>query len=229
MYRYIFWDLDETLLDFKKAEAAAISKTLNAFGIKPEKEIVELYSKINLSCWKRYEKGEITRDEIYTSRVILLSEALGVKMEAEKFSKEYFSQLAKQGHTFPYAVTILKTLRKKGYKMAAATNGAAMVQINRIVASGLSGFFSGGIFISEKIGFKKPEPQFFDYMVKALDIKNQNEILVIGDSQTSDIAGATAAGIDSCFVNLKGENLMENSLPTYIANSLEEIIEVCKL
>ena len=229
MYKYIFWDLDDTLLDFKWAEATAISEVLTLFGIKPTKDIIELYSSINLSCWKRYEKGEITRDEIYSSRVELFSEKLGKEIDLLKFSTEYFKRLSLQGKTFPFAVSILKILRKKQYVMAAATNGAATIQIHRIVNSGLAGFFAGGIFISEQIGFKKPEPQFFDYMINALGIENKNQVLVIGDSQSSDIKGAVLSGLDCCFVNLKGEAVNSDFKPTYIVDSLEEIIDVCKL
>ncbi len=229
MYKYIFWDLDETLLDFKLAEATAIAVTFKKIGIDPKKETIELYSKINHSCWKQYEKGEISREDIYKNRVILLGESLGIDIDVEGFSKEYFIRLSQQGQTFPFALTILKYLKQKGYLMAAATNGAAGVQINRIVSSGISGFFSGGIFISEQIGFKKPEPEFFYYMLNALGIKNKEEVLVIGDSQSSDIKGAVSAGLDCCFVNFKNEAINENFKPTYTVNTLEEIITVCSL
>jgi YjjG family noncanonical pyrimidine nucleotidase len=229
MYKYIFWDLDETLLDFKLAEATAIAQVLKIVGIEPIKENIELYSKINHSCWKQYEKGEIKREDIYKNRVILLGEQLGVDIDVSKFSTEYFTRLSRQGQTFPFALRILKYLKEKGYNMAAATNGAAPIQVYRIINSGLSGFFNKGIFISEKIGYKKPEPEFFYYMMNTLGIKNKNEVLVIGDSQSSDIKGALSAGLDCCFVNLKGEDLIENLKPTYIATSLEEIINVCKL
>ena len=229
MYKYIFWDLDETLLDFKLAEATAIAEVLKIVGIEPKKENIELYSKINLSCWKQYEKGEIKREDIYKNRVILLGEQLGVDIDVSLFSVEYFSRLSRQGQTFPFALSILKYLKKKGYNMAAATNGAAPIQVCRIANSGLSGFFNNGIFISEKIGFKKPDPEFFYYMLNTLNIKNKKEVLVIGDSQSSDIKGAVSSRLDCCFVNIKNEEINEQFKPTYTVNSLEQIITVCNL
>ena len=229
MYKYIFFDLDETLLDFKLAEATAIAEVLKIFKIEPKREIVELYSKINLSCWKQYERGEISRDEIYSKRVILLGKELGTDIDVNKFSDEYFARLSKQGQTLPYAIDLLKILSKKGYKLAAATNGAEKIQISRIENSKIADFFDCGIFISERIGFKKPDPEFFYYMLDALKIQNKSEVLVIGDSLSSDIKGAASAGLDSCFVNLKNEELYEQYEPTYIANSLEQIISVCGL
>ena len=108
MYKYLLFDLDETLLDFKKAEAVAITETLKSFGIKATRETVELYSAINLSCWKRYEKGEITRDEIYKNRVELLGESLGVAFDADSFTNKYSDLLSYQGHLYPYAIFLCR-------------------------------------------------------------------------------------------------------------------------
>ena len=229
MYKYIFFDLDETLLDFKLAESTAIAEVLSLLGIEPKKETIELYSKINLSCWKQYEKGEITKDEIYTKRVVLLSQKLGKDIDVQRFSNEYFTRLSRQGQTLPYATTLLKLLKEKGYKLAAATNGAKAIQTSRISCSGLQNFFDSGIFISEEIGLKKPDLEFFEFMLNNLGIKEKSEVLVIGDSQSSDIKGAVLSGLDSCFVNLKNEEVNEHYKPTYTVNALEQIITVCNL
>lgn len=228
MYKYLLFDLDDTLLDFKKAEATAVAVVLENFGVTPTKETVELYSKINISCWKRYEKGEITRDEIYENRVNLLGERLKVCFDANKFTEQYCALLSKQGHTIPYAHTLLSQLKARGYIMAAATNGSLASQTGRIAASGLADFFDGGIYISEEIGLKKPDPEFFEYILNAMSVKNKKEVLVIGDSPSSDIAGAVATGLDCCLVGEKSGN--ENDYkPTYFARSLEHIASACGL
>ena len=228
MYRYLLFDLDETLLDFKKSEAIAITEALKSFGVNATSETVELYSNINLSCWKRYEKGEITRDEIYENRVNLLGKSLGVTFDVESFTGEYCALLSRQGHIYPSALDLLKRLKEKGYKMAAGTNGSLAVQTGRLTVSGIAGFFDCGIYVSEKIGFKKPDPQFFEFILRAIGIENKSEILVIGDSLSSDIAGAVAAGLDCCFVGTKATEEPKVT-PTYSANSLDEIIPLCGL
>ena len=65
MYKYLLFDLDDTLLDFKKAEAVAIRRVLDMFGIDSSDKTVELYSGINKSFWERFERGEIKREEIF--------------------------------------------------------------------------------------------------------------------------------------------------------------------
>jgi 2-haloacid dehalogenase len=61
---YIFIDLDDTILDFKKAEEQALKKTLVSLDIEPSEENVQTYSIINEGLWKKLETGEMTRDQI---------------------------------------------------------------------------------------------------------------------------------------------------------------------
>lgn len=228
MYKYLLIDLDDTLLDFKKAEAKAVSVVFRSFGIKPTKKTVKTYSEINKSCWKRYEKGEIAKSEIYTNRVNILSQRLGVDINVDEFSKRYFSQLSRQGQKLTFAKGFLKKLVKKGYKIVAVTNGAFAIQTGRIERSGLEKYFTGGIFISEQIGLKKPDKEFFDFVLNSLEVENKAEVLVIGDSPTSDIKGAVNSGLDSCLV---GDYAAEEiaTAPTYFCKNLRQVISACGL
>lgn len=64
MTEFLFLDLDDTILDFHKAERIALSKTLTEFGVEPAEEVLALYHKINLWHWEQLEKGNWTRDEV---------------------------------------------------------------------------------------------------------------------------------------------------------------------
>ena len=48
----IFLDLDNTLLDFDRAEAAALSKALERAGITPTADVLERYHELNAQHWK---------------------------------------------------------------------------------------------------------------------------------------------------------------------------------
>ncbi len=229
MYKYLLFDLDDTLLDFKLAEATAISGVLKGQGVEPTLETVEIYSKINESCWKRFEKGEITRDEIYQLRVEILGQKLGVTFDHKKFTNEYFISLSRQGQVLPDALDLLKTLRSKGYVLAAITNGSLAIQTKRLICSGLTDFFDGGIFISEEIGFKKPQPEFFEYVLERLGFPEKHSVLVLGDSLSGDIAGALSVGLDCCFVRIKGQDISSQIVPTYTVNKLADIPSICGL
>ena len=67
-YTTLFLDLDNTLLDFSKSEEWAITKTLEEFGLPSDSETARLYSEINSSYWKRFEKGEIPKNAIFEGR-----------------------------------------------------------------------------------------------------------------------------------------------------------------
>ena len=77
MIKYVFLDLDDTILDFHKAEDVAIEKTLKAFSIPATAENKALYSKINKGCWEALERGEITRGALRLLRFERFFEAIG--------------------------------------------------------------------------------------------------------------------------------------------------------
>ena len=74
-YKYLLFDADDTLLDFKAAEETALKNVLKNNHLPYDDETVKTYSKINLKYWKAFEKGEIERDQIFPLR---FGEFLGV-------------------------------------------------------------------------------------------------------------------------------------------------------
>ena len=76
MIEFLLLDLDDTILDFHKAERIAISKTIRDFGVEPTEEILNLYHEINEWHWKQLEKGILTRAEVLENRFKVLFEKL---------------------------------------------------------------------------------------------------------------------------------------------------------
>lgn len=228
MYKYLLFDLDDTLLDFKTAEKTAISQVLEKHGVEPTEKTVKLYSAINESCWKEFEKGLILRQEIYEKRIRLLAEELNVKLDIQKVTEDYFYALSNQGQLMPKAEELLENLSRKGYILAAVTNGTAIIQKSRILFSGIKKFFENRIYISEEIGLKKPQKEYFEYVMKQLGIIDKSQVLIIGDSPSSDILGAMNVNIDSCFVAFKGQVLPKDIYSKFRVENLEEIIDILK-
>ena len=81
-YRFsaVFVDLDDTVLDFKRSEKEAVSKTLPVFGLEPTDSATELYSRINEVQWKLLEKGVLSREEVLTRRFALLFETYALPL-----------------------------------------------------------------------------------------------------------------------------------------------------
>ncbi len=199
MCEYLFLDLDDTILDFKKAEAVAIHKTLLNAGITPTDENKALYSRINKAHWEMLERGEITREQVKVLRFVQLFEVLGVEGDPEVTS-EFYLRLLGMGHWFlPGAQEALKALSKK-YRLFLASNGNASVQKSRLTSANLYRFFER-TFVSEEIGYNKPSKEFFQAAFAQIPGFDPAKAMMVGDSLSSDILGGNNAGIKTCWVN----------------------------
>lgn len=226
MYKYLIFDLDDTLMDFKLAEKTAIAKVFTRHGIDDSDQTIELYSKINKEFWESFERGDIKREEIFTGRFERFLKVVGKALSPEKLSDDYFDKLSLCGFVYDGAKELLKAL-SKNHTLIAATNGHLPIQKSRIALSGLEKYFDGGIYISEALGTQKPEKEFFDIILSDLKNPPKSEVLVLGDSLTSDILGAKNSGLDSCYVDLRGKGGGEE-LYTYRVTSLKEILNLLK-
>ena len=221
MIKYLFFDIDDTLFDFKRSEKDALSKTLSALGIEPREEIISLYSRINKSQWEALERGELTREIILFRRYDLLFKEIGISADSKKAQAIYEKELSRTYYYLPGAEELLKTLFGK-YKIYLASNGTAIVQDGRISLSGI-GRYAEDIFISEKIGYNKPSPEFFERCFSKIKDFDEKYAIIIGDSLSSDILGGINAGIKTCLFNPKGMMLREDIKPDYEVRDLSEI------
>ncbi len=195
----VLFDLDDTLLDFHKAEAVAIRRTLAAVGTPATDETVARYSAINDAHWKRLEKGELTRTQVLTGRFAQLFAELGLDFSPDDAWHIYEKNLS-EGHWFiEGAEDLLKTLAPR-YTLCLVSNGTASVQDKRIKSAGIAHYFEE-IFISQRVGVNKPAAAFFDHCFAALPHLDRNHTIIVGDSLTSDILGGRNAGIRTCWFN----------------------------
>lgn len=201
MVEFLFLDLDDTILDFHKAERIAVSKTFREFGIAPTDEVLERYKAINIAHWKMLERGELTRAEVLVNRFRALFEEYGVACNATAVARSYESNLS-IGHFFlPGAEEAVERLSKK-YRLFLASNGTAKVQAGRMTSANLYRFFEK-VFVSEEIGHNKPSKDYFDAAFAQIPGFDPAKALMVGDSLTSDILGGINAGIRTCWVNPK--------------------------
>ena len=104
----------------------------------------------------------------------------------------------------PNCMKFLDAVKGK-YKLYALTNGVTLTQQVRLAKSGLEPYFER-IFISEQMGCKKPEKEFFDKVFEAIGPVDKSRCIMLGDSLTSDMQGGRNAGIDTCFYGGKIED-----------------------
>lgn len=221
MFQTILIDLDDTLLDFGKAEHAAVSKAFRQFGLEPTQALLERYSEINNEQWEAMERGEITRDRVLVHRFELLFEELNLNIEAQACEDCYRGHL-RIGHYFvDGAEDILEYLAPK-YALYIASNGVADTQYSRLESAKIGRYFKD-IFISETTGHHKPEKEYFDYCFARMAHFKPETTLIVGDSLTSDILGGKNAGIKTCWFNPKHKPRRADIVPDYEVHSLEEL------
>ena len=222
--KYLFFDLDDTLLDFHKAEAWALRQALRRSGVEPTDAIAARYSEINQSQWELLEERKITRQQVLVRRFQLLFQELGVDASCEETQECYENMLAK-GHDFMSgAQELLETLKRK-YEMYLVSNGTAMVQDARLRDSGIEKYFKG-IFISERVGVDKPQKEFFDRSFATIPAFDPGQAMIIGDSLTSDIQGGNNAGIRTCWYNPKHKPRRDD---IHVDYEIAELMELPKL
>ena len=198
MFDILFLDLDDTILDFHKAERIAISATIRDFGVEPTEEVLNLYHVINKAHWEMLERGEKTREQILVDRFAVLFRELGVQVDAVRCARRYEYNLS-QGHWFlPGAEEAVKSLHKR-FRLFLASNGTASVQHGRLTSAGLYPWFEK-VFVSQEVGFNKPSPDYFNACFAQIPGFDRSRCIMVGDSLSSDILGGINAGIATCWV-----------------------------
>ncbi len=160
MIEFLLIDLDDTILDFHKAERIALENTLRQFGVDPTEETVALYLQINRAHWQRLERGEINRKQVNEGRFEVLFQRLGHEVDGAACAAFYLSQLALTHDYLPGAEAAVASLSKK-YRLFIASNGNSSVQTPRMANSGLNEYIEKA-FVSESLGANKPSKEFFD-------------------------------------------------------------------
>ena len=203
MIIYVLFDVDDTLLDFGKAEATAIRKTFERIGIPVTDELIRRYSEINAQQWSRFEKGEITREKLLTERFDILFSELGINVPSEMAQASY-EYLLGIGHYFVDGAEELLEALKYKYELYIVSNGNASVQDRRLKSAGIIPYFKD-IFISERVGFNKPSAEFFEACFERIPGFEKDKAVIVGDRLSSDILGGINAGVKTCWFNPRGD------------------------
>lgn len=220
----VLWDIDGTLLDFNAAERVGIRSAFEAFGLGMcTDEMLSIYARINEKYWKMLERGACTKHETMTWRFREFFELYGMDADIEAFNDYYQDKLPETIVFTPGAWETVTALRHS-FRQFCITNGNLPVQKRKLRDSGLDRIFERS-FISDEVGFEKPSPHFFEYVLNAIDCKPENAI-VIGDSLTSDIRGAMNAGIPCCWYQPNAVEVPSGYVVDYVIHDLREVLTI---
>ncbi len=152
-----------------------------------------------------------------------LFDALRIECDPKRFNEEYLIELGKGSFLINGAFELCSSICENHKKAYIVTNGISATQTARLENAVIKPFISD-LFISENIGYQKPNPMYFEYVFSHIPDFDKRKTIIVGDSLSADIAGGIAAGIDSCWYNkshIKNETAI---IPTYEIYSLRELL-----
>lgn len=227
-YKFILWDIDDTLIDFKASEKVALMKCFKECGVELSEEDITVYSRINHDYWKMLELGKIEKSYMLEKRFIDFIEYLGTTgIDGAVINKEFQMSIGDHVVMYDGAFEICKKLQGV-IPQYAVTNGTIIAQERKLKNTGLDKIFDG-VYISDKIGYQKPDIKFFEHVFSNIPGFNPQEAIIIGDSLSSDIKGANNAGIDCCWFNARNLVNEENISLDYEVQCIQELYEILGL
>lgn len=223
-YQILLLDADGTLLDFQRAEAQALEETFHQHGLYFDETVLSDYSKINKTCWEEFEQGLLDKKTLLIERFRRLFETYGIAKDPTVVRLTYQEELGKGAFLIPDALSVCRTLSRT-HDLYIVTNGVAATQYSRFRDSGLTPLMKG-LFISEEIGYQKPQKEFFDYVLEHIVRKEGDHILMVGDSLSADMKGGILAGLDTCWYNPSGIKRPSDMDITYEIQDIRELLTI---
>ena len=220
-FNAILIDIDDTLFNFRKSSFEALAESFRRIGRTFTWDDMPGYEVYNNKMWHMFELGEIEKDDIYEERFRQYFAEKGIAADTAAFNACYVEQLSLGINFMPHAAELLKALHGK-YKVFVVTNGDTYAQERRIRRSGLAEYFDG-VFISEQLGHKKPDKDFFDAVFAIIGEEYRKTSLMVGDSLSSDMQGGRNAGIPTC---LYGKKEKADDRCDYVIEDLLDLIPI---
>lgn len=225
-YKWLLFDLDNTLMDFDRSERSALDQALSDFGLESNETLRAIYHRINAACWKAFEDGQLNKEDLRHQRFELFFKAIEKGIDPKRFSRIYLEYLSQTDFLIEGAESLLQEFQQE-FNLAIITNGLKEVQRPRLRQSGIDQYFKT-LIVSDEIGHAKPQSAFFDYTFQEIAQPAKSDVLVIGDSLNSDMRGGIQYGLDTCWYNAKAKNNATELLPKFEIQNLSELKQVVK-
>ena len=136
-YRFLLFDADKTLLDFDTDMLHAFQATYaSCFGSQRpySPALLEQYEACNDRWWKKLERGECTKPQLFAGRFQDFLQETGLTGQPEEINRLYFENLAQGGALLPGALELVRDL-SGAYQLYIVTNGNAVSQMSRLERS----------------------------------------------------------------------------------------------
>ena len=221
--RFIYFDVDDTILDHKSAERAALQLTHDHFAELKGITIQDLwhhYHLNNLKLWQDYGHGLIDRPYLEHNRFAFTLRDLNISTIKPDEMRTFYAQSYQNSWSWiEHAEYVLNELIKT-YPIGFLTNGFRELQRAKANQFNLWSYTKHYV-ISEEVGHMKPSPEIFEFATKLVNL-SPDEILYVGDSFTSDILGGSKFGWKTAWYT-KSQDLESIKHATFTFDDLQKL------
>ena len=220
----IFFDGDDTLWDFRSAMLSALEVTLAELRRMAGNAAAEALTVQRMTEIREAVAEEMS--EATTSVEVIRHEALARTLAevghpsddgAQRLYEVYTEARFGATRPFPGVVDVLNDLKSR-YRLGLVSNGNTYP--DRV---GLDGMFDF-VILAVECGIAKPDPRIFELAMGKCGC-DASQVVHVGDSLQSDIAGANGCGIRSVWLNQNGAANASGITPDHEIGDLRELLE----
>ena len=171
--------------------------------------------------WSQQKAGHLTVEQVIHRRAESMARWFGHPEQSLAFQQRFSQCLAEETALEPHARETLSLLHKK-VPLYGASHGILAIQQARLEKANLTAYFSG-LFVSDKIGAEKPDPRFFTFCLQRSGFPAE-DVLMVGDSLTADIAGAFSVGMDGCWYHPHTARPPANTILPHAITDLRQLL-----
>ena len=224
MIKSVLLDIDNTLLDFNESAKATMKSAFKTLAIDYREEVFKTFLRVNNELWLKIERKEMTRQELHRVRWGIIFDELKIDADGGQMERLFLDNLENYALPVVGALDLIKYLAGK-YKLYTASNAPYLQQVKRLTLSGIMPYISG-ILNFEEQGINKPQRQFFEKCLDAMSPVKKEEIVLIGDSLSADMAGGKYIGFTTVWFNYEGIDRVPPDTCDYTVKSLAEIKDI---
>lgn len=214
----VLFDLDDTLIQYERSPAEVLQASFKILERDPLFSVEEYYARFDEFAKKCDSMAEL-RSECFAT----LAAESGFERQLGRDLAETFDTERDQTNVelIPSVERILRDLSRE-YKLGIVTNGAQDAQQQKIDAVDLDRWIDTTVIAGREVP-PKPAPEPFERAIQSLGT-TATATVHVGDSLNTDIAGATAVGIDSVWVS-DGDDAKEYD-PTYRIETIGQLLSL---
>ncbi len=225
MVKYVFFDLDETLIDIKKAQNIAIESLFNLYDFNKVIDLnsfIKKWDELTDYHYKFYTTKQISYEEQRRRRITDLFKTYNMPLTVSPIDiyNIYLKEFENAWTVFDDVEEVLKELKNNNYVLGLISNGDFDQQVQKMQRVGIYEMF-GYVNTSSQFEYSKPNPKLFETIFAMHKINHEN-ICYIGDSYKKDILPCRQLGIKTILIDRKGVDYDDPELIK--TNTLKDVL-----